>query len=247
MSDVSRSPADPDPISGVLVIAAHPDDVDFGAAATVAAWTEAGVQVTYCLVTDGDGGGFDPDVPRADIPGIRRAEQEAAARCLGVDDVRFLGYPDGRVSVTLELRRDLTRVIRQVRPDRVLTHAPERSWVNIYASHPDHLAVGEATACAVYPDARNPFQFPELLADEGLAEHVVGELWLMGGPQPNHFNDVTGTYDRKLEALRCHASQMTDPAGGAPANLEGWMRSNAKRGGLPEGRLAEAFQVLHID
>lgn len=230
----------------ILVIAAHPDDLDFGAAGTVAIWTSAGVEVTYCVVTAGDTGGFDPDVPRDQIPGIRRAEQEAAAEVLGVGDVRFLDYPDGSVAATLDLRRDLSRVIRQVRPERVLTHSPERNWDNIYASHPDHLAVGEATACAVYPDARNPFQFPELLRDEDLADHVVGELWLMGGPRPNHFTDITDTYDRKLQALQCHASQMTDPAGGAPANLHARMRANAERAGLGEGRLAEAFQVVVI-
>jgi LmbE family N-acetylglucosaminyl deacetylase len=230
----------------ILAIAAHPDDLDFGAAGTIAGWTDAGVDVTYCLVTAGDGGGFDPSVPREQIPVIRRAEQEAAARVLGVTDVRFLDYRDGAVTPSLELRRDLVRVIRQVRPQRVLTHSPERNWQNIYASHPDHLAVGEATACAVYPEARNPFAFPELLADEGLEDHIVGELWLMGGPTPDHFSDVTDTYERKLAALQCHVSQMTDPAGGAPANLHLRMRANAERGGLPEGRLAEAFQVVVI-
>lgn len=230
----------------ILVISAHPDDLDFGAAGTIAGWTDAGVEVTYCVVTAGDGGGFDPTVPREEIPVIRCAEQEAAAQAVGVTDVRFLGYPDGAVAPTLELRRDLSRVIRQVRPQRVLTHSPERNWDNIYASHPDHLAVGEAAACAVYPDARNQFQFPELLRDEGLADHIVNELWLMGGPAPNHFTDVTDNYERKLAALRCHVSQMTDPAGGAPANLHLRMRANAERGGLPEGRLAEAFQVVVI-
>ena len=230
----------------ILVITAHPDDVDFGAAGTIAAWTDAGATVTYCVVTPGDGGGFDPSVPRKQIPVIRRAEQEAAAAVVGVTDVRFLDYADGSVTPTLQLRRDLSRVIRQVRPQRVLTHSPERNWENIYAAHPDHLAVGEAAACAVYPDARNQFQFPELLRDEGLADHIVGELWLMGGPRPNHFSDVTDTYERKLEALQCHVSQMTDPAGGAPANLHQRMRANAERGGMPDGRLAEAFQVVVI-
>jgi LmbE family N-acetylglucosaminyl deacetylase len=230
----------------ILVLTAHPDDVDFGAAGTVAGWTEAGATVTYCVVTPGDGGGFDPAVPRDQIPTIRRAEQVASANVVGVTDVRFLDYRDGWVTATPDLRRDLSRVIRDVRPQRVLTHSPERNWSNIYASHPDHLAVGEAASCAVYPDARNPFQYPELLADEGLAEHIVSELWLMGGPHPNHFTDVTDTYDRKLAALRCHASQMTDPAGGAPANLHLRMRRNAELGGMPDGRLAEAFQVVVI-
>lgn len=230
----------------ILVLTAHPDDVDFGAAGTIAAWTQAGATVTYCIATPGDNGGFDPAVPRKDIPEIRRNEQIAAGQQVGVDDVRFLNYRDGSVQVTLDLRRDLSRVIRQVRPDRVLTHSPERNWAAIGASHPDHLAVGEAAACAVYPDARNPFAFPELLADEGLVDHVVHELWLMGGPRPNHFSDITDTYDRKIAALRCHASQMTDPSGNPPERINQWMRDNAERGGLPDGHLAEAFQVVQI-
>jgi GlcNAc-PI de-N-acetylase len=115
-------------ISRVLCIVAHPDDVDFSAAGTVARWTDAGIDVTYCVVTDGDAGGFDEDFPRAEMPAVRRAEQVAAAKCVGVQDVRFLGYPDGRVEATLELRRDLARVIRQVRPDRMLCPSPERSY-----------------------------------------------------------------------------------------------------------------------
>lgn len=228
----------------ILVIAAHPDDIDFGCAGTIASWTEQGAEVTYCVVTDGDGGGFDPHVPRADIPGIRRTEQEAAAKELDVRDVRFLGYPDGKVEPSLDLRRDLARVIRQVRPDRVVAPSPEYNWNNIYASHPDHLAVGRAAVAAVYPDARNPFAYPELLTDEGLEAHITPQLWLMASPTPNHFVDVTDTFERKLAALRCHVSQMVDPGGGAPARLRQWMEANAQRGGLSEGRLAEAFQTV---
>lgn len=227
-----------------LVIAAHPDDIDFGAGGTVARWAAAGAPITYCVVTDGDSGGFDPAVPRADIPGIRRAEQEAAARVIGVDDVRFLGYPDGSLTVTMALRRDLSRVIRQVRPERVLAHSPERDWANVYASHPDHLAAGEATLAAVYPDARNAFAHRGLLEDEGLEPHVVGEVWLMGSPRPNRFVDITDTYEAKLAAVESHKSQMTDPAGGAPAAMRRHLQANAARGGLGAERLAEAFQVV---
>lgn len=230
-----------------LVITAHPDDVDYGAAGTIAAWTDAGATVTYCIVTPGDNGGFDPSVPRDQIPEIRRSEQIAAAKEVGVTDVRFLDYRDGSVQVTMALRRDLSRVIRQVRPHRVLTHSPERNWAAIGASHPDHLAVGEAATCAVYPDARNPFAYPELLAEEGLADHIVRELWLMGGPRPNHFPDITATYERKRAALRRHASQMTDPSGEPPPMLADRLRDNADRGGLPQGALAEAFQVVRIE
>jgi LmbE family N-acetylglucosaminyl deacetylase len=230
-------------VERALVVTAHPDDVDFGAAGTVAGWVDAGVEVTDCVVTDGDAGGFDPTVARADIPGIRRAEQEAAAAVVGVRDVRFLGYPDGRLVVSIELRRDISRVIRQVRPQRLLCQSSERNYQRIYASHPDHLAAGEATLCAVYPDARNPFAHTELLADEGLDPWSVHETWLMVGAGRAHHVDVTDTFDRKLEAILSHASQMTDPAG-LETRMRSWLSDNAAAGGLPDGRLAEAFQVV---
>src|SRR5579859_2020647 len=192
----------------ILAITAHPDDVDFGAAGTIARWTDAGIEVTYCVVTDGDAGGQDEDFPRAEMPARRRAEQVAAAKCVGVHDVRFLGYPDGRVEATLDLRRDLARVIRQVRPDRVLCPSPERSYVRIGIGHPDHRAVGSAALDAVYPDARNPFAFPELRERESLAPWKVREVWIAGSPSPTHFVDVTETFGRKLAALRAHESQI---------------------------------------
>lgn len=231
-----------DDVSRVLMVMAHPDDVDFGCGGTVAGWTKAGTEVSYCLVTNGDAGGFDPAVPRAEIAGIRQAEQRAAAAEVGVTDLTFLGYPDGRLYVTHELRRDISRVIRTVRPQRVVCQSPERNYARIYPSHPDHLAAGEAALCAVYPDARNPFAHPELGA-EGLEAHVVSEVWLSGGPLTDHFVDVTDTYDRKLAALRAHQSQtahMEDLDG----MLRGWLTLNATAAGLPEGRLAEAFQVI---
>lgn len=233
-------------VERVLVVTAHPDDVDFGAAGSVAAWTDAGAQVTYCIVTDGDAGGFDPAVPRAEIPAIRRAEQtSAAAAAVGVAYVVFLGRRDGYLEVSLELRREIAAVIRRVRPQRVVTQSPERNWDRIYPSHPDHLAAGEATICAVYPDSRNPFWFPELV-DEGLEPWTVEELWVMGGPQPNRFVDVTEQFERKLDALRCHVSQHTDADGGLEARMRGWLGFNAEAGGLEPGRLAEAFRVLDV-
>ncbi len=228
-----------------LVITAHPDDVDFGAGATVAAWTSAGVEVTYCVVTDGDAGGFDPRVPREEIPGIRRAEQQAAAAELGVEDVRFLGYPDGRLLVSLELRRDLARVIRQVRPDRLLCQSPVRNLRRLPASHPDHLAAGEAALCAVYPDARNPFAFPELLLAEGLEAWTIPEVWIMGGPDPDHWVDVTDTLPRKLAALRAHESQTAHMAD-LEERIRGWLGGAAREAGLPEGHFAEAFTVVTV-
>jgi LmbE family N-acetylglucosaminyl deacetylase len=230
-------------IQRILVIAAHPDDVDFSAAGTIAVWTDAGIEVIYCIVTDGDAGGHDESVPRAEIPAMRRAEQTAAAKQVGVHDLRFLGYPDGRVEATLELRRDLARVIRQVRPDRVVCPSPERNYARTGASHPDHRAVGSAALDAVYPDARNPFAFPELRQREGLAPWKAREVWIAGSPSPSHFVDVTATFGRKIAALRAHESQ-TGQMDDLEERIRGWLTRAAALGGLPEGHLAEAFQVL---
>ena len=229
-------------VERVLVVTAHPDDVDFGAAGTVARFTEAGIEVTYCVCTDGDAGGFDEAVPRSEIPGIRRAEQEAAAKAVGVEEVRFLGYPDGRLTVTQDLRRDISRVIREVRPQRVLLQSPERNWERLAASHPDHLAAGEAAIYAVYPDARNPFAHPELSA-EGLAAWTVTEVWLMAHPVTDHYVDVTDTFDRKIAALRAHESQTAHMPDLSDFVAE-WLGSNAERAGMPAGRLAEAFKLV---
>jgi LmbE family N-acetylglucosaminyl deacetylase len=234
--------ADRERVARILVVVAHPDDVDFGAGGTVAAWVDDGIDVAYCIVTDGDAGGHDASVAREAIPAIRRAEQTAAAKELGVSDLTWLGYPDGQVTVSLALRRDIARAIRQVRPQRVVCPSPERYYARVFASHPDHLAVGEATLCAVYPDARNPFAFPEL-ADQGFEAHMVDEVWVMGGPAPDTYVDITDTFDKKVAALRAHQSQtgrMQDLAG----FLRTWTQASAAQGGLPAGRLAEAFTAL---
>lgn len=242
---MAPSSTTPTPVARALVVTAHPDDVDFGAAGTIASWVAQGTEVTYCVLTDGDAGGFDPTVPRDQIPGIRRAEQQAAGEILGVRDVRFLGYRDGELTVTQELRRDISRVIRDVRPERILIQSPERNWERLGASHPDHLAAGEAAVFAVYPDARNPFAHPSLLADEGLDAWTVHDLWVMGGPTPNHFVDVTEHLPTKISALRAHESQ-TAHMDDLQDRITMWMRTAAERGGLDEGRLAEGFLVTHV-
>ena len=230
-------------VDRVLCVLAHPDAVDFGSAGTVAGWTAAGTEVTYCIVTDGDAGGFD-DTPRDQMGPLRQAEQEAASKAVGVTDVRFLGYPDGRLELTLDLRRDISRVIRQVRPQRVLTSSPERVWDRIGASHPDHMTVGESTLRAVYPDARNPFAFPELLADEGLEAWTVSEVWLTASPRADHAVDVTDVVELKFAALKSHLTQVSHMAD-LEQFVTDWMRQTGRRLGLPEGRLGEAFHVVH--
>jgi LmbE family N-acetylglucosaminyl deacetylase len=236
-------PLDDSDVQRVLCVAAHPDDLDFGASGTVAAWTRAGVEVTYLLCTRGDQGGFD-ETPRELMPAIREQEQRDAAAAAGVDDVRFLdGFNDGWLEPNHDLQRAIVRVIRQVRPQRMLIQSPERNWERIGASHPDHLAAGEASIRAVYPAARNPFAYPELLADEGLEPWVVAEVWLMAAPQPNHWVDVTGTFDAKIAALRAHKSQ-TGHMDGLEDRIRGWGSVNAVAAGLPEDHVAEAYRVL---
>jgi LmbE family N-acetylglucosaminyl deacetylase len=236
MSDVIED------VTRALVVMAHPDDVDFAAAGTIATWTDAGVEVAYLIVTDGDAGGFDDDLPREEMGPLRRAEQIAAAKCVGVTDVRFLGYPDGRVEATLDLRRDIARVIRQVRPDRMVIPNPERNYQRLGPSHPDHRAVGSAALDAVFPDARNPYAFPELRT-AGLEAWTVREVWISGGPSAQHFVDVTEVFERKLAALRAHVSQ-TAQSEGFEEMLRGHLSTLAERGGLAEGRLAEVFQIV---
>jgi LmbE family N-acetylglucosaminyl deacetylase len=232
-------------VTRVLVVTAHPDDVDFGAAGTVTSFTDAGIEVVYCIVTNGDAGGSDRSMSRPDMAALRQKEQRAAAATVGVTDVRFLGFPDGRVQPTLELRRDISRVIRQVRPQRVLTQSPERRWDFIFASHPDHLAAGEAAVCAVYPDARNPFAHPELLEVERLEPWTVNELWIMAFDGANIVVDTTAALDRKVAALMCHQSQMPDPEGTKERVTTG-ARMAAATAGLPEGSAAEMFRVTRI-
>jgi LmbE family N-acetylglucosaminyl deacetylase len=174
---------------------------------------------------------------------IRRAEQTAAAACVGVTDLMFLGHPDGRLQSSIELRRDISRAIRKVRPQRVVTQSAQRNYQRIYASHPDHLVAGEAALCAVYPDARNRFAHPELLDDEGLEPWTVPEVWLMAGPDANVHVDTTEVIDRKVKALQCHTSQIAD-ADAMDNLIRTWGASIATSMGLPEGSYAEAFQRI---
>ncbi|MFC4561138.1 PIG-L deacetylase family protein [Nocardiopsis mangrovi] len=234
---------DDDGIERALVVMAHPDDIDFACSGTVALWTGSGIEVTYLLVTDGEAGGDDRTLNTEEMAALRREEQRKAAAAVGVDDVRFLGHPDGSVVPDLALRCDIARVIRQVRPDRVVIPSPERDWSALAASHPDHLATGEAGINAVYPDARNPHAHTALLANEGLRPWSVPEVWVAHPPAADRFSDVTDVIDRKFAALAAHASQIPDIREVEPA-VRGWLAGNAARGGLPEGRLAEAFRVV---
>lgn len=228
------------------MFAAHPDDLDFGAAATISRWTAAGATVSYCILTDGDAGGFSED-DRPDIAAMRRDEQRAAATLVGVSDVTFLGEPDGYLVASDDVIRSIVRRMREVRPDIVLSMHPERSWDRIQKSHPDHLACGEAVTRAIYPAVENPFAYPELEA-AGLRSYRVPWLWFYGGPAhlENRFVDVTGSEELKIRAISAHRSQHPD-VDRMQARVSDILRENARRGGLPEGRSAESFHAVAIN
>lgn len=244
----AQSPFDPatDRVERVLCFTAHPDDIDFGAAGTIAAWTAVGVEVTYCIMTDGDAGGFDP-VHRARIIELRAEEQRDAAALLGVRDIRYLHQRDGYLEPSHEVIREVVRLIREIRPDVVLSMHPERSWNRIQRSHPDHLAVGQAVTRAVYPAVENPFAYPEL-AEAGLEAYKLPWLWLMAGPEEreNHFVNVSDAVEAKLAAIRVHISQHPDPEG-MERIVRGQMLDNAARAGMAHGQSAEAFHVVAVN
>jgi LmbE family N-acetylglucosaminyl deacetylase len=229
----------------VLGVFAHPDDPEFGAGGSMAKLAMDGARVTYVIVTDGSQGGEDPKQKDTELTAIREREQRAAARILGVKKVEFLGYKDGHLAPDLKLRRDIVRMIRKHKPDLVITHIPGRVLdAPMGASHPDHIAVGEATMAAVYPDSRNPRAFRSLLKD-GLAPHIVKEVWIPYWTMGDHFVDITRTLDAKFEALKKHKSQVAKP--GQEWNYEKALRKRhrdiGKKGGF---RYAESFKRIKI-
>jgi LmbE family N-acetylglucosaminyl deacetylase len=232
-------------IKRILVVMAHPDDCDFGAGGTIAQWTAKGIQVSYCIITNGDQGGEESGIPLEEMPKVRQKEQRDAGRALGVTDIQFLNYRDGWLTPTIELRKEIVREIRRAKPDRMVIQSPERNWDRIGASHPDHLAAGETAIQAVYPDARNPFAFTDLRA-EGFEPWRVREVWVTGSPNPNHFVDITDTFAKKMAALHSHVSQ-TAHNKELENMVRGWGERNAESQGLPTGRIAEIFKIVNTD
>ena len=239
------TPLSDEEIKRILVVMAHPDDCDFGAGGTIAKWTAQGIQVSYCIITNGDQGGEESGIPLEEMPQVRQKEQRDAGRALGVSEIQFLNYRDGWLFPTIELRKDIVREIRRAKPDRMVIQSPERNWDRIGASHPDHLAAGETAIQAVYPDARNPFAFTELRA-EGFEPWRVREVWVTGSPNPNHFVDITDTFDKKMAALHSHVSQ-TAHNKELENMVRGWGERNAQSQGLAEGRIAEIFKIVNTD
>ena len=230
------------PLERALVIFSHPDDAEFSAAATIARLTADGVRVDYVVTTDGGKGTEDPAVTSEQLTATRQAEQRAAADVLGVSEIVHLGYPDGYLTPSLELRRDVVRQIRRLRPDLVIAQNPvRRQDGNPFVGHPDHLATGEATLAAVYPAARDRLNFPELIG-EGLEPWKVRQVLVSGVERPNLFLDVSGTFEIGLQALFCHASQIADRAA-----TEDRVRQRAAELGEPVGLpLANAFLSIVI-
>jgi LmbE family N-acetylglucosaminyl deacetylase len=198
------------------VVLAHPDDPEFFCGGTIARWTGEGRQVRYCLLTRGDKGSDDGQVDPEQLAVLREKEQRAAAESLGVKEVRFLGLPDGYLTPDLALRREVVRVIRQIRPDIIVTCDPTNFFPNDrYINHPDHRAAGQVTLDAVFPAAGSGLFFPELLA-EGLQPHKISQVFVAMPQTANTIIDVTDQFDRKVAALRHHVSQIGDPAGLVP-------------------------------
>ena len=235
------------PIQRAIAVGAHPDDNEFSAFGTLAKLVEQGVDCTLVVVTNGNAGG-EGDRSHEELARVREAEQADAARAIGIDRIINLGYEDGFVTPSIELRKDLTRVIRQVRPDLVIAPNAVRNYGFIGGNHPDHLAVGEATLAAIYPTARNPMAFPDLLEKEGLDKWVVNWVYITGATleKPNHWEDITATLDRKIAALQAHRSQL-------PPEIGEWIRLTAaesgerakKHGGL-DYQYAEEFLKLYV-
>jgi LmbE family N-acetylglucosaminyl deacetylase len=212
VTDQQASPDVWDSPQRVLVVLAHPDDPEFFCGATIARWVKAGHMVSYCLLTCGDKGTDIRSQSPDELCCIRQAEQRAAAAVLGVHNLSFLDYQDGYLIPDLGLRRDITRIIRQERPDILVTCDPTALYVgNSRLNHPDHRAAGQAALDAVYPAARNHLYFVELWQDEKLEPHNVQEVWVCGALEPNVILDVTDTWEIKIKALFEHKSQVGDP------------------------------------
>ena len=226
-----------------MVIAAHPDDADFGPAATAAGWIDAGSTGWLVCCTSGDQGGEDPNADPLELAALREAEQRAAAAVVGYAGVSFLHHPDGALANDLALRELLVREIRTFRPDAVLATDPEALFHDDGGvNHTDHRAAGMAAADAVYPAARNPMAFPALARD-GLAAHKVRRIYLFWSNRPDAWVDVSATLQRKLDALAQHRSQIHDPDG-LETRIRAWA---AEEGAAIGASAAEALRVIVID
>lgn len=235
----------------VLVVMAHPDDAEFICGGTIAKWAAAGSYVVMALGTRGDKGSSDPEISSEKLMEIREREQHEAARILGAKEVEFLDFRDAELVADLRLREAITRLIRKHRPDALICQDPTARWSGQdYIQHPDHLAMGEASLAAVFPSARDPLTFPQLLAD-GLRPHKTAEVYLAAARESDVWIDITGSFDTKIAALKAHKSQIKDwdPA----PEMRRWAEDNAAAArfqrfpGAGEMRLSESFKYFRLD
>jgi LmbE family N-acetylglucosaminyl deacetylase len=223
----------------VLVLSAHPDDAEFGAAGTVARWTDEGQKIVYVICTNGDKGTSDRALAPDQLSKIRKKEQKAAAEVLGVQEVVFMGYPDQGLEDTPELREQIVRLIRTFRPRVLVTSDPYRQ----YLWHRDHRIIGQVAMDAVFPYARDHLAYPDMLG-QGLEPHKVEEILFWGAEDINYRSDITATFDRKIEALRCHATQIREFKTTDPVN---WLRERCREMAQGEAfELAEGFHRVEL-
>ena len=241
MSDAEQVPENG--VKRVLGVFAHPDDPEFFAGATFARWAAEGAEITFLMATSGDKGSADPEMTHERLAAMREDEERAAAGVLGVKEVIFLRYPDGELSPTLQLRRDIVRAIRQFKPDIVVTTDPTTWYSERSINHPDHRAIGEATLAAVFPTARDRLNFLEMERDEGLDVHKTRQLYIAGTQRPNIKVDVTEYIETQIESLREHKSQIKDMDG-----LAERIRSRKLDSEAPEDapRNIESFHVVTL-
>ena len=227
----------------ILAIGAHPDDIDIGSSGSIAKWIKQGANAYYLVLTDGSKGSEDVKISNTTLTKIRRAEQQSAADLLGVKKVFFLDFVDGELENSPELRKEIVKIIRQIKPTTVMCFDPTLVYddKHQFINHPDHRVAGQATLDAVFPYARNTRTFPELLS-EGLEPHVVDELLMTNFSKNNYSVDISETIDLKIKAIACHSSQFRD--------IEKFQslikKSNALAGSraTPKVKYAENFQRI---
>jgi len=228
-------------IQRAMVVYAHPDDAEFGLAGTMAKWARAGVEITYCMVTNGASGSDDPNMTRERLRDTRYAEQRAAAKILGVKHCVFLGYEDGYLYPTLEVRRDVARQIRIHKPDVLLTMDPTLRIGDGYVNHPDHIAASEVALRSINPDASTRQMFPELWNDEHLEPHKPKALFLQSFGDVSTVIDISDVLEIKIKALLAHSSQLFP---GAEEMIRGWAKRTGRRAGYKAG---EAFRIVRLE
>jgi LmbE family N-acetylglucosaminyl deacetylase len=225
-----------------MSIHAHPDDQDFTVSGTLAKWARAGCEIVSVMITSGDSGSNDVTKGadyKPELAHLREDEQRAANTVLGIKETVFLRYPDGELVPSIPLRRDLTRVIRQFKPEVVMTGNPE-AWFygNEYVNHPDHRAAAQAACEAVFPSAGTRLIFPDLLA-AGYEPHNVKRLYIHGSEKSDTWIDISETIETKIEALKKHVSQVDTH------EVDKWMRDWAREEGREKGiEYAEAYKVM---